>query len=164
MPKVVVPSVVKNTAAKAKKAIEKVGLVYKEGDSVYSNEIKKGYVVSQSPSNSTSVDKGSTITVILSKGPEPVVETVYTTGTFTFTKEAVGIPDTADPLEQHHLRAEVIQDGNTIVIVNEDILVGEFPRICEAVTSKSGNKGVLKISLDGKPVGGTSDVTFTKQQ
>ena len=161
-PKVVVPTVVNKSASKAKNAIEKVGLVYKEGDAEYSNDIKKGYVVSQSPSENSSVEKGTTITVILSMGPEPVEEPEYISNrSFEFKAEDLGI----ESGKTYHLRAVVVQDGKEIVVTDsKNLTIEDFTKICDPVTSKSGSKGVLKITLNGQPVPGTSDVTFSLKQ
>ncbi len=159
-PKVVVPTVVNKSASKAKNAIEKVGLVYKEGDAEYSNDIKKGYVVSQSPSENSSVEKGTTITVILSMGPEPVEEPEYISKDFVFRAEDLGIQAN----QTYRLKAVVLQDGKEIVVTDSDLTINDFPKQCSAVTSKSGSKGVLKIYLNGAQVPGTKDVTFSLKE
>lgn len=157
MPKVVVPNVVKTTAAKAKKAIEKAGLVYKEGEAVYSNDIKKGSVVSQTPENGSSVEKGTTVVVQLSLGKEPEPE--YTTSKFTFRIEEWGI-DPATLPESFNFKAVVVQDGKTIVVTERTCTVNDFPMTCNEITSKSNNPGILKAFINGAQVGGTKDVTF----
>ncbi len=158
MPKVLVPDVVNKTAAKAKSAIEKAGLVYKEGDAVYSNDIKKGLVVSQSPAKSSSVDKGTTITVILSKGKEPEAEPEYKSDVISITANDLGLlgPFT----DSHNIKVEVIQDGN--ILYKEATITSEkdLPYDFTPFTSKSNSSGSLKVYLDGNLVPGTKEITF----
>ncbi len=161
MPKVIVPDVIKKSSAKAKSALEKAGLVYKEGEAEYSSTVKKGYVVNQDTSSGTSVAKGTTVTVTISLGPEPVATPVYITNSFTFYLEQLGI-DPASP-DAFAFKAVVEQDGKQIVITDTTCHVSDFPKTCKAVTSESGNTGVLKLYVNGAQVGGTTDVVFTKK-
>jgi len=46
------------------------GLIVKEGEEQHSSEVPAGSVISQTPAPGTEVEEGSTIEVILSKGPE----------------------------------------------------------------------------------------------
>lgn len=156
MPKVVVPDVLNKTAAKAKKALEKVGLVYKEGEAVYSNDVKKGSVVSQTPAKGASVEKGTTIVVQLSLGKEPAP--VYTTSGFHFELSELGI----DPASKDTFafKAVVEQDGVAITVKEKTCTVKDFPMDCNGVTSKSNSNGILKMYVNGAQVPGTKDVTF----
>ncbi len=67
-----VPSLRGLTPAEAQAELEKVGLVAKNGDSVYDNEIEAGNVATQSPDAGTTVKEGDTVTYHLSKGVEMV--------------------------------------------------------------------------------------------
>lgn len=158
-PEVAVPSVVGKSAAKAKSAIEKAGFVYKEGDAEYSNDVKQGYVISQSPKKSSKEEKGTTITVILSLGKEPVEKPKYTTSAFKFTAEEVKVDPNSE--DEFNFRAVIEQDGNEIVVADIDCSGKDFPKSCAAVTSDSGTKGILKFYINGEQVPGSTDVTFT---
>lgn len=56
----------------ARDAIETAGLVFSLGDPVASKDVEKGLVASTNPASGTSVEKGSTVVVALSSGPDSV--------------------------------------------------------------------------------------------
>lgn len=66
-----VPKLEGKTAADAKKALEAAG--FKDGGSTeeYSSTVKEGYVISQSVKAGKKVDGGTSISYVVSKGPEP---------------------------------------------------------------------------------------------
>ncbi|KRV47344.1 serine/threonine protein kinase [Wenjunlia vitaminophila] len=66
-----VPNLTGETAKSAQQALENKGLVYAEGESKNCEEAK-GTVCDTSPKAGESVDKGDTVTVSLSQGPETV--------------------------------------------------------------------------------------------
>ncbi len=75
-PEVEMPKVVGLTKEEAKKAIEAVGLVYKEEKEEYSKDVKEGEIISQNPTymeKYNSVKKGSTVSVVVSKGLEKTI-------------------------------------------------------------------------------------------
>ena len=63
-----VPDLKGMTYSEAEKLLEEKGLNIKEGDKVPSDEIKKGRIVTQDPTEGTMVKKGRTITVDISQG------------------------------------------------------------------------------------------------
>ncbi len=155
MPKVLVPDVVNKSATQAQNAIKKAGFVYKEGDAVYSNDIKKGFVVSQSPAKSSSVDKGATITVNLSLGPKQVE---YKSDIISITANDLGL---LGPIaESHNIKVEVIQDGISLYKEATITSDNDLPYDFTPFTSKSNSSGSLKVYLDGNLVPGTKEVTF----
>ena len=160
MPKVVVPNVVNQSAKNAKKAIEKAGFVYKEGDAEYSNNVKKGYVISQTPSKGSSEEKGTTVTVILSLGKKPAP--VYISQSFIFTAEQLGIDPNSE--EEFQLRAVVFQDGKEIEILKTTCKGTELPINGKSVTSSSGNEGVLVMYINGAKLTNNPPVTFTLKE
>lgn len=58
--------------ADAKAAVEGQGLVYAEGEAVFSDTVPAGQIAVQAPAVGTQVERGSTVTVQLSKGPDVV--------------------------------------------------------------------------------------------
>lgn len=70
-----VPNVVGKTLEEAKSALEERGFVVEE-DEEYDEEIEKGDIISQSPNGDTKAAKGSTVTVVVSKGEEVKVAVV----------------------------------------------------------------------------------------
>ena len=66
-----VPDVVGKTSSSAKSSIQSAGLVYSESGE-YSETVKKGTVIRQSPTGGSYAGKGDTVTVTVSKGKQPV--------------------------------------------------------------------------------------------
>lgn len=64
-----VPDVVGKTAEEAKQALLNAGFQVEE-DEEYSEEIAEGLVISQTPEGETKAERGSTITIVVSKGEE----------------------------------------------------------------------------------------------
>jgi serine/threonine-protein kinase len=55
----------------AAKALEDVGLVAKQGDTPYSEDVEKGVVISTAEGTPAEIERGSTVTLVVSNGPEP---------------------------------------------------------------------------------------------
>jgi len=69
---IAVPTLVQTTPEDATAQLEQLGLVAETG-SAYSTEIPAGLIVSTDPGDGTRVAKGSTITLNVSQGPQPIV-------------------------------------------------------------------------------------------
>jgi serine/threonine-protein kinase len=69
----VVPGVVGSTEAEAREAIEGVGLEVVVGDPEFSETVDEGLVISASPTPGSTVERGTTVRIVVSKGP-PMVE------------------------------------------------------------------------------------------
>lgn len=67
---VTVPDVTGKSKSSAVSALNAVG-IEASADTKYSDTVDEGYVISQSPSSGSSVDKGSTVTIVVSKGSDP---------------------------------------------------------------------------------------------
>ncbi len=67
---VTVPSLANMTPDQAQDALSKLGLVAKAGDSVFSDSVDSGLVVSQSPAAGSTAKEGDTVTYSLSKGKD----------------------------------------------------------------------------------------------
>lgn len=70
-----VPDVVGKTAEEAKQTLLNAGFLVEE-DEEYNEEVEEGYVISQSPEGNGKAEKGSTITIVVSKGEEVKVAEV----------------------------------------------------------------------------------------
>jgi eukaryotic-like serine/threonine-protein kinase len=68
-PQVQVPSVVGLPQADAKATLENFGFKVKKAED-YSNDVPKGSVIATDPAAGQSADKGSTVTMVVSKGPK----------------------------------------------------------------------------------------------
>jgi serine/threonine-protein kinase len=55
----------------AAKALEAVGLVAKQGETPYSEDVDKGVVISTAEGTPAELERGSTVTLVVSNGPEP---------------------------------------------------------------------------------------------
>ncbi|GGO13268.1 putative serine/threonine-protein kinase [Microbispora rosea subsp. aerata] len=70
--KVTVPTVTNQTKAAAEKALKEAGFKVTFGPEEYNSDVPKGAVVSTDPDGGEEADRGSTVTVIVSKGEEKV--------------------------------------------------------------------------------------------
>lgn len=70
-----VPSVVGKTAEEAKQTLLNAGFQVEE-DEEYSEDVEENLVISQTPEGATKAEKGSTITIVISKGEEVKVAKV----------------------------------------------------------------------------------------
>ncbi|HEU4356476.1 MAG TPA: PASTA domain-containing protein, partial [Actinomycetota bacterium] len=70
-PPVKVPDVVGMTLGKAKRALERVGLELGEPTERYDEKIAEGNVIEQRPPAKDKIPEGSTVEVVVSKGPTP---------------------------------------------------------------------------------------------
>ena len=70
-----VPNVVGKTLEEAKATLTAAGFVVDE-DEEYSEEIEENYIISQTPNGNTTAAKGSTVTIVVSKGEEVKVAKV----------------------------------------------------------------------------------------
>jgi serine/threonine-protein kinase len=66
------PDLANLTVDEATAALDDLQLVFARGDDEFSNTVEVGRVVSQDPAPSTLVDRGGTVTVRISKGPDLV--------------------------------------------------------------------------------------------
>ncbi len=66
------PDLTNLTAAEATAALDALQLVTAQGEDVFSNDIEAGRVVTQTPPPTTPVERGGTVTIQLSKGPDLV--------------------------------------------------------------------------------------------
>ncbi|QIL46144.1 Stk1 family PASTA domain-containing Ser/Thr kinase [Vagococcus coleopterorum] len=66
------------TKAQAHKYLEDKGLIAKEAPSEYSDTVPFGSVISHTPDGGTELYKGDSVTLVISKGPEPKEETEAT--------------------------------------------------------------------------------------
>jgi beta-lactam-binding protein with PASTA domain/tRNA A-37 threonylcarbamoyl transferase component Bud32 len=55
----------------ATKALEAAGLVAKQGDTPYDEDVAKGVVISPAKGTPAELERGSTVTLVVSNGPEP---------------------------------------------------------------------------------------------
>ena len=68
---ITVPDVVGQSRSYAKSILEGQGFVVQETTEEYSDSIATGYIVRQSPSAGSTSYKGKTVSIIISKGPQP---------------------------------------------------------------------------------------------
>ena len=67
-----VPSLAGRTLAEATATLQNLGLVIAQADDVFSSKVPVGSVVAQDPAADTKLDRGGTVTVAVSKGPDLV--------------------------------------------------------------------------------------------
>jgi serine/threonine-protein kinase len=66
------PGLTNFTPESAETILDSAGLESDQGDDVFSDDVEKGKIAEQDPAAGDEVDKGSTITWHLSKGPEEI--------------------------------------------------------------------------------------------
>ena len=69
-----VPNVVGMDAVEATNALQNAGFGVSKGTDEYSSDVASGRVVSQNPKGGIKTEKGSTVTIVVSKGTEPKPE------------------------------------------------------------------------------------------
>ncbi|MBR0403736.1 MAG: PASTA domain-containing protein [Eggerthellaceae bacterium] len=108
-----VPAIRGKSSDKAASIVENVGLVYDASED-YSDDVEKGYVISQDPAPEEEVPYGSTVSAVVSLGPEPKQQVEV--------PDLTGLPwsDAKDTLESVGLGAEKTgdPDGN---VTGQDI-------------------------------------------
>lgn len=66
-----VPDIIGNSEANVRNALSNAGLMMVVGDRQYNSQFEAGCIITSDPLPGTEVEEGSTVTVIISKGPEP---------------------------------------------------------------------------------------------
>lgn len=154
---VAVPDLLGKTQAKAKSALEKVGLKLGKVSSTYSDNYAKNRVCIQSKSNGTEVKKGTTVDITLSLGAEP-----------TYTYKMSGTLRIDSPFDYETDPAAVIklvlnQDGQTKTILNKSMQYSDFPLSLteDDVIGFSSSQGEVIVYKDSRRVD-SYNVTFKK--
>ncbi|HEX5017742.1 MAG TPA: PASTA domain-containing protein, partial [Actinomycetes bacterium] len=73
LPPVDVPSLVGKSEDAAEDLLDSANLEYRKADEKHSNQYAAGEIISQTPAAGTSVDQGTTVSVVVSLGP-PLVQ------------------------------------------------------------------------------------------
>jgi serine/threonine-protein kinase len=166
---ITIPDVVGKKRAEAQQALQSAGLVMADTKSEFSEIYEKGEVIAQSPLGGTQAKKKSPVTLIVSKGPEPVPpdEPVAVESPDTTSPPAPDTPDTptepapqADlPVREHEVSIRVPRSARSaqtvkIIVRNED---GSEQTVYEQehqpgedvkqTVSTLGNKGKCQIRV-----------------
>lgn len=103
---VTVPNVINYTKDEAKKTLEAAGFEVEYGTPVTDEEVEEGNVVDQTPDGNREAKEGSTVKLILSKGPEPI-EQVEVPNLTNMTRE-----EAESTLTSLNLKAQVHEEAN----------------------------------------------------
>jgi serine/threonine protein kinase len=144
------PSVIKLEKTAAAQKLTKAGFKVRYGDPVYSDTVSDGTVVSTDPEQGSRVSKGSTVTVILSRGPD--LHGVPTTKGMSL-EEVQGLIKDADLVvgtisQKYH---ETVPEGR---VIGTDPGAGELLKR-DAAVDIIVSKGARPIAIPdqtGKPV------------
>lgn len=154
---IAVPDLLGKTQKQAKSALVKVGLTLGNVSSTYSDNYSKNRVCIQSKSNGTKVEKGTTVDITLSLGPEP-----------TYTYKMSGTLRIDSPFDYETDPAATIklvlsQDGQTKTILNKSMQYSDFPLSLTAddVIGFSSSQGEVIVYKDSRRVD-SYNVTFKK--
>lgn len=147
---ITVPDVLEKTAEDARTALEAAGFVVEE-DEEYDEEVEEGKVISQDPAGNTSAAKGSTVTIVVSKGEEVKVAKVPDLKKKTVTEAEAA------------LTAVNLGLGSVNQEYDESIPEGQVisQSIAEGLEVKEGTKVDITISKGKKPTKTTYTATFS---
>lgn len=145
-----VPSLVGSTEEQAIQQLASLGLTPNVSEA-YSSSVKKGYVIDQTHSQGTKVDKGTTIGFTVSLGPEEPEK-----GSATITVDSSPLPQDYTDSEGNlvkssgHVTVEVV-DRNGNIIQSFDLGTcynSSFPKTVGNVTAAVGN-ATVNVYVDG---------------
>ncbi|WP_054739163.1 Stk1 family PASTA domain-containing Ser/Thr kinase [Cellulosilyticum ruminicola] len=155
-----VPNLVQLTLEKAQKAAQGSGLNVTVALEEYSDKFDEGLIINQSIEAYSEVSEGTTISVVVSKGKEPVLEEIQPpaeteeTNTTPIEEPAqdvtqsviINLPNGVEEKESYRVLAKfTTQDGNSSYVIDREMGVGEFPT---AVSLTSHGTGKLEVYVD----------------
>ncbi|MBQ3386203.1 MAG: Stk1 family PASTA domain-containing Ser/Thr kinase [Eggerthellaceae bacterium] len=168
---VTVPSLTGKTVTELQELLEQAGLVAKAGEATYSSTVATNLVISQDPVAGAKVEKGSTVTYILSLGIDYVTVPDVSGRTAT---EAGRILKSAGFIvfEQHEYSGTVDKDqvirqspaansklergGGVTVVVSDGVELVEVPDVV-GLTMKEATEKLLAAGLSVTKAGDTED-------
>ena len=126
--------------------IEEAGLVYNGKSSDYSDTYDAETVMDQSLSAGTTVNEGTTITLVMSLGPRVHTynATVYVSTPFA----GKIVDDEGKPVSEGRLTIEIVQDGESVTIYDQNVTASTMPSSVEC-TSNSNSEAVAEFYLGG---------------
>lgn len=160
--KVVVPDLSNKTEAEASAALSAVGLSLGEvkTSDKYSQTVEAGRVISQDHSNGTSVDAGTKVSIVLSKGIEEV-ESIWM-GTLKIAKS-----DLPDGFTSGKVRLDLVQvvDGatKTTTVFENTLTSSSFPFSLQITGAESVSSGKVIMYINDVKVDGEHSVVFTEE-
>ena len=160
--KVVVPDLTNKTEAEASAALSAVGLSIGEvkTSDKYSQTVEAGRVISQDRSNGTSVDAGTKVSIVLSKGIEK--EEAVWMGTLKIAKS-----DLPDGFTSGKVRLDLVQiiDGatKTSTVWENTLTSSSFPFTLQIRGAESVANGKVIMYIDDVKVDGEHSVVFTEE-
>ena len=168
---VTVPSLTGKTVTELQELLEQAGLVAKAGEATYSSTVATNLVISQDPVAGAKVEKGSTVTYILSLGIDYVTVPDVSDRTVS---EASRILKNAGfvVFEQHEYSGTVDKDqvirqspaansklergGGVTVVVSDGVELVDVPDV-EGLTMKEATEKLLAAGLSVTKMGDTED-------
>lgn len=128
--KIEVPSLISLAVDEVKSDPKYVDFVIQEGESVYDDSVNAGKIISQKPEGGKMAEKGSVITVVISRGPKTIALKEY--ATFDYRQVQIDLDRLGLVMvEQHEFSDEVAKDtvirtmpgAGTTVSAGESIIV-----------------------------------------
>ena len=141
------PTVVGSTQDAAKKAIEDAGLVVGTVTEEHNETVEAGKVISASVTEGTEVKEGTSINLVVSKGPQAKTYVAF-----------VNIQDSPigglESDETAYIAITVYKpDGTNQVVLEGTFQPGTWYPVEESVTSERGGQGSYEITVDGVSYG-----------
>ena len=166
-----VPSITGNTVTELQEALEAVGLIPKAGEAMYSNTVDTNRVISQDPIAGAKVEKGSTVTYVLSLGVD-YVTVPDVTGRTSSEAQAILARAGFTTFEQAEYSSTVDKDkvirqspsgnamlergGAVTIVVSQGLELVTIPNVV-GLTMKEATSKLLAAGLSVSKTGNTDD-------
>ncbi|SDB16127.1 Stk1 family PASTA domain-containing Ser/Thr kinase [Eubacterium oxidoreducens] len=153
-----VPDVTGKTKKKAKAALESAGLKLGNVTSEYSDSVAKGKVISQGVASGKYVDSGTSVSIVVSLGPETV--------TYSFSTK-ITLPESSDN-EVKSANITLYDNSGNVLSSWNGVSASKFGSsgysisVSDITSSKKGKLVIEWILEDGSTSTQTESVTFTK--
>lgn len=144
-----VPSLYNMNESEAKAALSERGLTIGTVSKAYSDDVPKGDVISQQYGEGTKLESGTTVNIVISKGPKPAASTQTPTKTYSGT---VTIPESMNPFAEGETGRITIKVEDGTVLDDGTMSSANFPSNYDVTSTTPGSKTVY-IYLDGEQIG-----------
>ena len=140
-----VPKLEGKTKSQAKKALEDKGLKLGDVKMVYSDKVDKGLVISQGIKAKSKLPIGSTVDIVISKGPEPTTTPEPTTPEETTPEPTTPEETTPEPTTPEE--TTTVPKYNASVSLSKASVVANLPK--DATTGTYVGVGTVMIKVNG---------------
>lgn len=127
----------------------------------YSDSVEKGLVISMDPGAGTHVQKGSTLTITVSKGAEKTSKTITKNFTVTYddpddnsssSSSSTSSSSSSSTSQGNHVQIYIEDENHSIDNIYRDLYIKKDTDFSIPLTLKDGQSGRIKVVRDGKTV------------